>query len=111
MGRVPDAAMGSASWLQRRVFCVPTSCSGAAHDDKEAREVALALHRAGVLLLHHDTVYLRPEDIAAIVMQVRESLPPGMRIGVRMHVCTMQHQSCVHSRAGCNASSACSMTQ
>lgn len=48
--------------------------SGAANDDKEAREVALALHRAGVLLLHHDTVYLRPEDIAAIVMQV---LPGG----------------------------------
>ncbi|KAG2482395.1 hypothetical protein HYH03_018673 [Edaphochlamys debaryana] len=48
--------------------------SGAAHDDKEAEELALALHRAGVVLRHHDVVYLRPDDIAEVITQ---SLPGG----------------------------------
>ncbi|KAG2454450.1 hypothetical protein HYH02_001469 [Chlamydomonas schloesseri] len=48
--------------------------SGSAHDDKEAEEVALALHRAGVVMRHHDVVYLRPDEIAEVVMQV---LPGG----------------------------------
>ncbi|PNH06182.1 Calcium uniporter protein, mitochondrial [Tetrabaena socialis] len=48
--------------------------SGSAHDDVEAEEVSLALHRAGVILRHHEVVYLRPDEIAEMVMQ---ALPGG----------------------------------
>ncbi len=33
--------------------------------------MCVALHKAGVVLLHHDIVYLRVDDIAQAVMQVR----------------------------------------
>ena len=36
-------------------------------------ELALTLHRAGVILRHHAHVYLKPEDITAVVSQVSPS--------------------------------------
>lgn len=56
----------------------PWSCgvchvsSGAACSSAEAEEVVAVLHSAGVVLRHHDTVYLRPAEIAELVMQVSE---------------------------------------
>ncbi|MEW5297641.1 MAG: hypothetical protein WDW36_000837 [Sanguina aurantia] len=54
--------------------------SGAACSSAEAEELVAALHSAGVVLRHHDTVYLRPAEIAELVMQL---LPGGMEDSTR----------------------------
>lgn len=46
------------------------ACSGAAATGAEAEALAKALCRAGVVLRHRDTVFLRPEEVAAAVLQV-----------------------------------------
>ena len=46
-------------------------CSGAAATGAEAEKLAKALCRAGVVLRHRDTVFLRPAEVAAAVLQVR----------------------------------------
>ncbi|MEW5315383.1 MAG: hypothetical protein WDW38_006817 [Sanguina aurantia] len=45
-----------------------------------SEEVVAVLHSAGVVLRHHDTVYLRPAEIAELVMQL---LPGGMEDSTR----------------------------
>ena len=44
--------------------------SGAAATPGEAEKLAKALCRAGVVLRHQDTVFLRPAEVAAAVLQV-----------------------------------------
>ncbi|KXZ44965.1 hypothetical protein GPECTOR_60g743 [Gonium pectorale] len=40
------------------------------HTNREAEELSAALHRAGVVLRHQQLVFLRPKEIAELVMQV-----------------------------------------
>jgi hypothetical protein len=48
----------------------------------ESRDLAAALNKAGVVLMEGDTVYLRPSEIAAMVMQVRLT---GVRVMAQLN--------------------------
>lgn len=47
------------------------ACSGAAHSDTEAERICEALRAAGIVLKVGDLVYLRPQEVTAMVMRVR----------------------------------------
>ena len=57
----------------------PVACSGAAATSGESEKLAKALCRAGVVLRHQDTVFLRPAEVAAAVLQV--GFKPGFDQG------------------------------
>ena len=49
---------------------VSCSCSGAAQSDAEAERICEALRAAGIVLKVGDLVYLRPQEVTAMVMRV-----------------------------------------
>ena len=62
---------------------VSRACSGAAATPGEAEKLAKALCRAGVVLRHRETVFLRPAEVAAAVLQVgsRPGSSQGFKLG------------------------------
>ncbi len=47
------------------------ACSGAAQSENEAEHICEALRAAGIVLKVGDLVYLRPQEVTAMVMRVR----------------------------------------
>ena len=49
-------------------------CSGAAHSEAEAERICEALRAAGIVLKVGDLIYLRPQEVTAMIMRVRINL-------------------------------------
>lgn len=45
-------------------------CSGAAHSEAEAERICEALRAAGIVLKVGDLIYLRPQEVTAMIMRV-----------------------------------------
>ena len=63
--------------------------SGAAGTDKGAAELCEAMQRSGLLLRHHDVVYLRMEEITEMIAKVNHATC-ATALQPQLHYCIRQ---------------------